>query len=330
MLRRLFVVLMVLGFVFSLGDSIYASGWRYDLKDYSNAGHGPGEVIDAQKPQSFNVPVMKEGKDYLQFFAIGCAGSGNEGQRIIGRRMSEVASKEDVSFVLYLGDNFYGRGVDSVKDKKWKTQFEDIYFQDSLQIPFYAVLGNHGYHKNPLAQVEYGLTNERWKMPDRFYRFSKTLPDGTEVDFFGIDTEAIINKSDAKQLVWLDRELKRSDADWKIVYGHHPLYTGDKFHHERAEKARILLEPILMNNKVDLYLSAHSHNIQAFRPIKGINHLVTGAASRPRDLRWIENTIFASADLGVSWLRISKEKIDVLIIDKEGKTQFAYEISPKI
>lgn len=42
----------------------------------------------------------------------------------------------------------------SVDDKQWKDKWEDVYMSHkSLQLPFYACLGNHDYIENPQAQV---------------------------------------------------------------------------------------------------------------------------------------------------------------------------------
>ena len=52
-------------------------------------------------------------------------------------------------FVVLLGDNFYEDGVASVDDPQWQTKFEDPYA--NIDLPFYAVLGNHD-HMPPLMR----------------------------------------------------------------------------------------------------------------------------------------------------------------------------------
>jgi predicted MPP superfamily phosphohydrolase len=86
---------------------------------------------------------------------VGCAGTGNNGQILLAESMAKLAADFKPDFILYLGDNFYGRGVSSVEDIQWQTKFENIFKPEALPVPFYAVLGNHDYYLNPDAQVAY-------------------------------------------------------------------------------------------------------------------------------------------------------------------------------
>jgi hypothetical protein len=42
------------------------------------------------------------------------------------------------------GDNFYPSGLNSTNDVLFTQSFSDIYADASLQVPWHAVLGNHG------------------------------------------------------------------------------------------------------------------------------------------------------------------------------------------
>ena len=69
------------------------------------------------------------------------------------------------------------------------------------------------------------------------------MPDGGRVAFFAIDTSPMLKgyyedgavkvkvapqKDNVPvQLAWLDSALAASRADWNIVIGHHPIYTGN-------------------------------------------------------------------------------------------------------
>jgi tartrate-resistant acid phosphatase type 5 len=290
------------------------------------SGYKSARVINAQPIGTFITPERIADSSYLEFFAVGCAGSGNRGQKILAENMAALAEKEKISFVLYLGDNFYPYGVKSITDKQWKTKFEDMYHHKSLEMPFYAILGNHDYRKNEEAQVEYTQVSKKWRMPARYYQFSKTLADSTRIDFFAIDTELMVQGLGETQLAWLKKELKASPARWKIVAGHRPLYSGDWRHGRETEPIKKILEPILKDHKVDLYLSAHSHNMEIFKPIDGLSHVVSGAGSRPRDIFWGENTLFASAEIGYAYLRISHASIDVFMMGMQNEVDYAYRI----
>lgn len=49
------------------------------------------------------------------------------------------------SFVISTGDNFYESGLTSPYDEDFDRSFSNVYSMPELQIPFYAVLGNHDY-----------------------------------------------------------------------------------------------------------------------------------------------------------------------------------------
>ena len=76
------------------------------------------------------------------------------------------------------------------------------------------------------------------------------------VEFFAIDTTPLgWRTKDAEQLKWLEGALKKSTARWKVVFGHHPLYS----HSKRPYNATLIrrLEPLFVKHKVDLYVAGH-------------------------------------------------------------------------
>src|SRR5262249_57118817 len=56
---------------------------------------------------------------------------------------------------ITVGDNFYPVGMESLKDPRWQTWWEDMY--GPLKIVFYPVLGNHDWYDfdSPAAQILY-------------------------------------------------------------------------------------------------------------------------------------------------------------------------------
>ena len=89
------------------------------------------------------------------------------------------------------------------------------------------------------AQIAYTAKSPRWRMPARMFSWSELLPDGGLADFFFIDTTPVYDGTHGwrttfvpletfvvEQFRWLRRELAASKADWKIVVGHHPVFSG--------------------------------------------------------------------------------------------------------
>jgi len=321
--RVVFIVFLLLVSAYITG----CNGLRYEFTSFES--YEAGQVLNAPETSKYEAYEPNLEANTLQIFAVGDTGAENEGQRIVSRQMAAWARTNPIDFVLFLGDNFYGRGVKSILDEQWKTKFEDIYYQESLQIPFYAVLGNHDYYKNPEAQVDYSLVSKRWKMPSRFYQFTKKIDEDTAIDFFALDTESLLRGNGEGQLEWLEQGLKKSKAHWKIVFSHHPLYSGGKKRKETLE-LRTLLELLLVKYGVDLYVSGHNHSVELTKPIAGVRYLVSGAGARPRDVYWGEHTQFADAELGFAWLIISKDKIDVNFINNEENVLFSHSFNKKV
>ncbi len=292
------------------------------------------KVVDAKAVPAFVVPPKTVGTKYLQFEAVGDFGTGAAGERDIAAAMAAKADSDSVSFVLVLGDNFYESGVESVTDRQWRTAFEDVFTQPSLQVPFYAVLGNHDYRSNPQAQVEYTNVSKRWKMPDRYFTFRTAVDDSTDLQVFCLDTNplAYLSVADAKsladtspekkQILWLQRELQQSRARWKIVIGHHPLYSDGE--HGDNEALQVLLEPLLSGYGVDFYVCGHDHDQELLKPVRGVTYIVSGAGGKHRDVRWRENTLYAETNLGFTFFRMSKTETVVEFLTRAGTIEYAH------
>jgi hypothetical protein len=213
----------------------------------------------------------------VSFLAVGDWGrDGAFHQAEVAARMGETAKALDAAFVISVGDNFYEDGVASIDDPKWKTSFEDVYTAPSLQIPWYVALGNHDYHGNTQAQLDYAQASKRWNMLGRWYgsrQTSVTSKGRVGVDLFVLDTSPFIaayhadgakkvkvaGQRTAPQLRWLDAALAQSTADWKVVVGHHPIYSGGA-HGAPGGSPELMarLDPILQRHRIPLYLRVTS------------------------------------------------------------------------
>jgi len=114
--------------------------------------------------------LASEGKpDGLNFLIFGDWGrNGQKDQVEVAAQMATAAQAVGAKFIVSVGDNFYNDGVASVDDPQWQTSFEKVYSAPSLQVPWQVILGNHDYRGNCDAQVAYGQTSPRWKMPARY------------------------------------------------------------------------------------------------------------------------------------------------------------------
>ncbi len=236
---------------------------------------GCGSLL-AQKDLGRVIPE----KPVLHLVALGDFGSGDVHQIAVAHAMAKRNAEAPFDLGISLGDNFYRCGVHNDSDHLWTTRWEDLY--TPLGISFYASLGNHDYghppiicpeqRASPKAEVAYTEHSKSWRMPSRYYTFL-----AGPVRFFAIDTEGW---SDA-ELDWLTETLEATQnepgVEWRIVYGHHPMYTsGVHLNERRIAVLRRELAPLFHQTNVDLYIAGHDHDMEDLRA-GGIEYLICGA-----------------------------------------------------
>jgi len=270
----------------------------------------------------------------LTFLAVGDWGrDGAFHQAEVAARMGETAAAIRAKFVISVGDNFYEDGVAGVDDPKWRTSFEDVYTAPSLQTPWQVALGNHDYHGDTQAQLDYSKTSRRWRLPARWRSFTETAPDGATAEFFVLDTSPFISdyyadgavkvkvggQDTAAQLAWFEAAMARSTADWKLVVGHHPIYSGNLRKGEGGGSPDLVakLDPILQHHRVPLYLCGHDHDLQHIA--HGDTHYVcTGAGSKTRDSCGMAGSDFCSVESGFTAFALTRETLHIAYRDWKG------------
>ena len=170
----------------------------------------------------------------------------------VANAVAAKAAELSPSFFVMLGDNFYESGVASIEDPLWQAYYKNIYNSPSTELPWYLILGNHDYYggHTVLPQIEYTNAPQnsdgRWNMPSNFYNKVFPVP-GTKrtVEIFFVDTVILApnaenpsktglppanpdgSTSDVQLILMkpyldmLEKQLKNSKADYKIVAGHY-------------------------------------------------------------------------------------------------------------
>lgn len=283
-------------------------------------------VANARPVPPFTIENFKD-TPATRFLVIGDWGAGGKFQSSVAKRMNDRAVEASCDFVVSTGDNIYPSGVTSAQDSQWKTKFENMYLQyKALSIPWYAVLGNHDYRNDPQAQVEYSSTSDYWHMPARYYSFRRMVDATTAVDFFALDTQRIMNGSAREeQKQWLEQELKKSDARWKIVFGHHMIRS----HGGYGDQAVMIrhIKPLLDTYGVDVYMCGHDHDLQLLKAEEDSFYcLISGAGGGARDTAYGKNTRFAATNGGFVYAAVSQHKFHAQFIDREGTVLFAHTL----
>ena len=170
----------------------------------------------------------------------------------------QEAPKAD--FILHAGD-LVNRPS---RDLEWAEWFDAIGFIHGM-IPAVPLAGNHEYENIDIPETEQNrLLSLMWRpqftlpeepsLDDDLQEVAYDLRYSDEVHLFIISTQ---NPKIDMQAAWLDRELSESDARWKIVSMHHPIFSSGAG--RDSPKRRAALLPVINKHKVDLVLQGHDH-----------------------------------------------------------------------
>ncbi len=284
--------------------------------------------------KSLNIPQ----DDVLNFYVIGDWGRyGGHHQAEVATQMDKYAAQFDPEFIISTGDNFYTNGVASTQDPQWNLSFESIYNKGGITCLWYPILGNHDYLGNPQAQIDYSKISRKWSMPDRYYTNVQKIDKNTTARFVYIDTNPFVERyhkankySDlalqdtAKQWKWIDSVLANSKEDWKIVVGHHPVYSSSKKHGGQPELQKKLI-PLLEKYGVQMYFCGHDHDLQYQKPEGSkVDYIVSGAGSETRDMGIDKNTIFAKDISGYVAVSLTNNKAILYFIDYKGNVIYNF------
>jgi hypothetical protein len=220
--------------------------------------------------------------------------------------------------VLMLGDNIYGPGTPEDYALRFERPYNALLDRG---VSFRAVLGNH----DPPDQEHYrpfGMDGHR------YYTFTRVAGppwSPRRVQFFALDTVNF----DREQRRWLERELQESDAAWKIVTLHHPLYTSGRYRW-RAAATRSGLESLFVELGVDVAFSGHEHFYERIVPRRGVQYFTSGGggALRLDDLR--PSAITAAgfdSDTHFMLIEVNGDILTFQVVSRTGHTVDYGEVS---
>lgn len=305
------------------------------------------QIINAQPKKTNSQPIkIKTLEKSENFIVVGDFGrNGEYNQKEVANQMAKTAVEIDADFVVSVGDNFYPYGVQSTQDPLFKKSFEDVYHHTDLHCEWYLALGNHDYGGNIQAQLDYSNISRRWKMPAQYFEKIIKLKSGKKIQLLFIDTNPFIKsyfeKDDEKglnvkkqdtllQKKWLIDKLNTKDENikWKIIVGHHPMYSGGKrVKNQDTKDIENLLTPIFNEYKVDTYLCGHEHDLQIIKSVKcNTIQFLSGAGSEVRPTGNREGTIFAQSTPGFMTFSINENNLLVNLVSKLGEILFTHEI----
>ena len=268
-----------------------------------------------EAPPVFNVKTDSHRR--VRVLAFGDFGDRSARQERVAAAMARYHADKRFDLAITLGDNFYPAGLATPDDERWRHDFERLY--GPMRVPFFASLGNHDWvlADSPAAEVLHSGRPDGWRMPAIRYSFV-----AGPIQFFALDTNLVTRA----ELDWLDAELGRSTSRWKVVYGHHPIYSDGKYGDDAT--LRDSLMPIL-RGRANLYISGHEHNLQHLAPEDGVHFVIAGGGgSGTYPAKPAPRSLFAASQNGFAVIEADRKTFSVSLIDGDLKALHRFTIGP--
>ena len=276
--------------------------------------------------------------DSVSFVVMGDWGKyGGESQKPVADAINQYSKIFNAQFIITTGDNFYPSGVSSISDPHWQSSYENVYNKEGHQVTWYPVLGNHDYGLNPEAEIQYSTVSKRWKMPSRYYTVKKSINILATALFVFTDTSPFVSsyygaamsdlsqQDTAAQLKWLRQTLSSSDDTWKLVFGHHPVYSVGPHGHTPELIQRF--KPVLNETKTDFYICGHDHSLQYISwPSDSVHYLVSGGGSEGTSVSPQSYTPFARATPGFMVMTLYARRANFYFYNQRGDLLYRKEI----
>jgi predicted MPP superfamily phosphohydrolase len=219
---------------------------------------GAAAHLSAQRQLEIKLPLQQGS---VRFAAIGDSGTGDKEQYEVAKEMDSYYQQVKFDFVVMLGDNIYGGHSPADLRRKFEEPYGPLL---NSGVKFYASLGNHDDPDIERLYKPFNMNGER------YYTFKKN-----DVQFYALDS----NYMDAKQLTWLEQNLRSSNARWKVCFFHHPLYNDGKSHGPDLD-LRNQLSPLLKDYGVNAVFSGHEHVYERIKPEQGIYYFIQGSSGK--------------------------------------------------
>jgi hypothetical protein len=266
-----------------------------------------------EAPPVFSLDLDK--RRVVRVLAFGDFGDGSPRQERLAESMRRLHHDKPFDLALTLGDNFYPAGATGPSDPHIQRDFTRLY--EPMHVRFYPTLGNHDWllADSPAAEVLHSAKSEYWRMPAIRYTFI-----AGPIQFFAIDTNMVTRA----ELEWLDRELSRSTARWKIVYGHHPIFSNGAHGDEPAVRDNVLP---LLRGRAAIYLCGHEHDLQHLAPEDGVHFVIVGGGgASPRPTRAGPRTLFSASKNGFAVIEATRTSLSVNIVGEDLKSLHRFKI----
>ena len=170
-------------------------------------------------------------------------------------------------------------------------------------------------------------------MPAPYYKHTEVVAEDCIAEYFFMDTEPLRRQHACPstsslandQLQWLAHELASSRAQWKIVVGHHPVFSGGR--RQGTPALHEWVAPLLERYGVQVYLSGQTHALEHLA-VGSVHYLVSGAGADPRRAAATTGSRFVAGDrLGFLLMGLTPTDVHVEFQDEGGVSLYRARIS---
>ena len=194
----------------------------------------------------------------LRFVAVGDTGVGTPEQYDVAREIAAVRPQ----LVIHMGDLIYPSGEWSDYGRKFFEPFRTLL----PNVPFYACIGNHDAITDDgrplLTAFELPRNGPEGVYPESAYWFD--FGPARFLTFNSCDDEETLRRNVAP---WIEKVFSDASPPWRVVWFHHPPYTGSK--HPPDERIQRAIVPALERAEVDVVLCGHNHLYERTKGMRG-------------------------------------------------------------
>lgn len=272
-----------------LRHAVDLSGLTSNTRYFYRAGLASCAGATADARDFFRTAPVRGSREPIRMWIVGDSGTGAARQAAVTNAAMTAAADQPIDLFLHVGDMAYTTGT----EQQFDANFFAMYAEQMRNIPCWPAIGNHeGASSDSASQT--GPYYDGYYLPtdgsagglasgtEAYYAF-----DWGNVHFAVLDSYESPRATAGAMLRWLDDDLAAADADWLIVFFHHPPYTFGSHNSNTESDLRQMREnvtPILEAHGVDLVLSGHSHIYERSYLLQGATDTPTTAGAHIVDM----------------------------------------------
>ena len=168
----------------------------------------------------------------------------------------------------------------------------------------------------------------------KYYKDKKMMQSPDGLPAYEKDKDANIEK----QMRWLRNELSKSNAEYKVVVGHHTIYTSGHHRNEDGGNMERLLRPAMEEGGVIAYVCGHDHDLQHLTgpyyegQASTVQYFISGAGSKTRPIVALDKelgAVYGEGRPGFMLFSFGRDAMRVQVIDGKGASRYTVDVPRK-